>query len=407
MLSQSHIEEVVALALKEDAPNGDITSERLIPADASALAELSAREPGVFSGSAVFAAAFKLTDPSVSVTMHLHDGQPFVAGQSLATVSGPARAILTAERIGLNFIQRMCGIATLTSAYVEKTKGTKAEILDTRKTTPGFRAPEKWAVKIGGGENHRFALYDMIMLKDNHIDFAGGITLAIAKTKEYLKTNDLDLKIIVEARDLYEIEEILRESSLDCYWIPRKNFIFENKLKDEINLEFGEIQEVPLFSKINLEQKERGMKYNWELPHELRPSEIEAFSKQNIIAKQGYEVNKIDIKNKDIPDDIKDINEDITNKIIECAHSGECNHQCTEAFKIIPEELSFYKRMNLPIPRLCPNCRHYERLLQRNPMKLWHRKCMKPGCTNEFETSYSPDRPEIVYCENCYQQEII
>ena len=114
----------------------------------------------------------------------------------------------------------------------------------------------------------------------------------------------------------------------------------------------------------------------------------------------------IDIRTEDIPDDINDTDESIIGKIIECAHRGTCNQQCTEAFKIIPEELQFYKRMNLPLPRLCPNCRHYERLAQRNPLKLWHRKCMKPGCNNEFETSYSPDRPEIVYCEKCYQQEV-
>ena len=114
----------------------------------------------------------------------------------------------------------------------------------------------------------------------------------------------------------------------------------------------------------------------------------------------------IDIHSKDIPDFISDIKEDIIDKVIECEHRGECNQQCTEAFKIIPEELQFYKRMNLPLPHLCPNCRHYERLSQRNPLKLWHRKCMKEGCDNEFETSYSSDRPEIIYCEKCYQQEV-
>jgi len=115
----------------------------------------------------------------------------------------------------------------------------------------------------------------------------------------------------------------------------------------------------------------------------------------------------VDIKNKDLPEDILNVNDDILGKVIECSHTGSCNHQCTEAYKIISEELAFYKRMNLPIPRLCPNCRHYERLAQRNPMKLWHRSCMKEGCNNEFETSYSPEREEIVYCEKCYQQEVV
>ena len=115
----------------------------------------------------------------------------------------------------------------------------------------------------------------------------------------------------------------------------------------------------------------------------------------------------IDIKSNELPESIESVNEDILGKVIECSHKGECNHQCTEAFKIVPEEYAFYKRMSLPVPHMCPNCRHYERLTQRNPMKLWHRKCMNENCTNEFETSYNPDRPEIVYCERCYQQEVI
>ncbi len=129
--------------------------------------------------------------------------------------------------------------------------------------------------------------------------------------------------------------------------------------------------------------------------------------------KQGYKWKDkeernyvIDIKNEDIPNDIKDVKEDILGKVIECEHKGECNEQCTEAFKIISDELTFYKRMNLPLPHLCPNCRHYQRLKQRNPLKLWHRKCMHEGCNNEFETSYAPERPEIIYCEQCYNREV-
>ena len=158
---------------------------------------------------------------------------------------------------------------------------------------------------------------------------------------------------------------------------------------------------------------------------EFFPSELSPFAYNETIAQEYFPLTKveaieqgyrwkdkeernynIDIHTEDIPDNIKDISDNITDKIIECSHKGLCNQQCTEAFKIIEEELSFYKRMNLPIPRLCPNCRHYERLLQRNPMKLWHRSCMKEGCTNTFETSYSPERPEIVYCEKCYQNEV-
>jgi len=147
--------------------------------------------------------------------------------------------------------------------------------------------------------------------------------------------------------------------------------------------------------------------YNETIAQEYFPLTKEEALKQGYKWKEKEERNyTIDIKNEDIPDDIKEVDNDIIGKVIECAHKGTCNEQCTEAFKIIPEELQFYQRMNLPLPRLCPNCRHYQRLSQRNPLKLWHRHCMKEGCTNEFETSYSPDRPEIIYCERCYQQEV-
>ena len=168
-----------------------------------------------------------------------------------------------------------------------------------------------------------------------------------------------------------------------------------------------------------IDAKGRVYKYGEFFPPELSPfcynetiaQEYFPLTKEEAI-KQGYkwkdkEVRNyiIDIKNEDIPNDIKDVTDNIIGKVIECAHK-DCNHQCTEAFKIIPEELSFYKRMNLPLPRLCPNCRHYARLQQRNPLKLWHRKCMHEGCNNEFETSYAPERPEIVYCESCYNKEV-
>lgn len=180
MLTPEVINKIVSAALHEDAPNGDITSEHLIPEDAVAVAELAAREPGVFSGEAVFIAAFKLTDDRVSVEMKIKDGEKFEKGQLLALVTGPARAVLTAERIGLNFVQRMCGIATLTAAYVAKIAGTKAAILDTRKTTPGLRAFERQAVLNGGGRNHRFSLSDQVMAKDNHLAVltSGGKDLA-------------------------------------------------------------------------------------------------------------------------------------------------------------------------------------------------------------------------------------
>jgi len=169
MLTRSTIDRVVAAALEEDAPWGDLTSEYLITETAVARADLVAREPGVFSGGEVFAAAFRLTDPAVDVELIVEDGEWFEPGDVLAVVSGRARAVLTAERIGLNFVQRMSGIATLTGLYVAEVAHTGARIADTRKTTPGLRAFERHAVVNGGGHNHRFSLSDAVMAKDNHL----------------------------------------------------------------------------------------------------------------------------------------------------------------------------------------------------------------------------------------------
>ena len=169
-----------------------------------------------------------------------------------------------------------------------------------------------------------------------------------------------------------------------------------------------------------VDAKGRIYKYGEFFPTELSPfaynetvaQEYFTLKKEQVLS-QGYKWKdgekrnyQIDIKNENISDDIKEVNEDIIGKVLECAHQGKCNEQCTEAFKIIPTEFQFHKRMNLPLPKFCHNCRHYQRLKQRNPFKLWHRKCMKESCLNEFETSYAPDSPEIVYCEKCYQQEV-
>ena len=169
MLTQTVIDRAVAAALEEDAPWGDITSENLIPESATARADLIAREPGVFSGGDVFAAAFRLTDPRIQVELAVRDGEAFQRGAVLAIVTGPARGVLTAERIGLNFVQRMTGIATLTARYVAEVAHTGARIADTRKTTPGLRAFERQAVRDGGGHNHRYSLSDAVMAKDNHL----------------------------------------------------------------------------------------------------------------------------------------------------------------------------------------------------------------------------------------------
>ncbi|GAA1438335.1 carboxylating nicotinate-nucleotide diphosphorylase [Leifsonia poae] len=169
MLTTQIIETVVRAALTEDAPWGDITSELLIPESAYATARLAAREPGTFSGGAVFAAAMTLTDPAITVELAVADGDVFEAGDTLATVSGPARSVLQAERVALNLVQRMSGIATLTAQYVREAAHTSARIVDTRKTTPGLRAFERHAVRSGGGHNHRFSLSDAVMAKDNHL----------------------------------------------------------------------------------------------------------------------------------------------------------------------------------------------------------------------------------------------
>jgi nicotinate-nucleotide pyrophosphorylase (carboxylating) len=210
MLSNQIIEEVVQRALNEDAPWGDVTSEHLIPATATATAELAAREAGVFSGADVFAAAFLLTDPSLDVQLFLEDGDSFVAGQELGMVTGSARSVLTAERIGLNFVQRMSGIATLTAKYVEAVAGTKARIVDTRKTTPGLRAFERHAVVSGGGRNHRFSLSDAVMAKDNHLAIltAGGkdLTTELRRVKNELPHT---MKLEVEVDRLDQIPPVL------------------------------------------------------------------------------------------------------------------------------------------------------------------------------------------------------
>lgn len=210
MLNHDEIQRVVSEALQEDAPFGDVTSEHLIPEDATAVAELAAREPGTFSGGAVFEAAFKITNPDLVVELKIKDGEKFTAGQLLATVTGPARAVLTAERIGLNFVQRMCGIATLTAQYVEKVSGTKAQILDTRKTTPLLRKFERQAVLDGGGRNHRFSLSDMVMAKDNHLAVLihGGkdLTTELIRVKNELPNK---MKLEVEVDRLDQIDAVL------------------------------------------------------------------------------------------------------------------------------------------------------------------------------------------------------
>ena len=233
MISQKdfdkEIDLIIANAIREDVGDGDHSSLACIPYDATGKARLLVKDEGILAGVAFAQKVFEFVDPGLEVDIRITDGSPVKYGDEAFYVSGNSQSILKAERLVLNAMQRMSAIATKTSRYVKLLEGTGTKILDTRKTTPGIRALEKWAVKIGGGENHRFALYDMIMLKDNHIDFCGGITKAIQVTREYLKDNRLDLKIIVEARSLEEIKEILQNEGV--YRILIDNFNYEDTRK--------------------------------------------------------------------------------------------------------------------------------------------------------------------------------
>ncbi len=220
---------IIQNGIREDIGPGDYSSLACIPASATGKAKLLVKDEGIIAGVQFAKMVFENVDPTLQVETFIEDGATVKYGDEVFHVSGSSQSILKAERLVLNSMQRMSAIATKTNQYVQLLQGTKTKILDTRKTTPGFRACEKWAVKIGGGENHRFALYDMIMLKDNHNDFAGGITNAINKTKEYLKLHNLDLKIIVEARNLDEIKEILKSDGI--YRILIDNFNFEDTQK--------------------------------------------------------------------------------------------------------------------------------------------------------------------------------
>jgi nicotinate-nucleotide pyrophosphorylase (carboxylating) len=221
---QNELHIIIENAIREDVGPGDYSSLSCIPESASGKAKLLVKEGGIIAGVAFAKMIFTYVDPSLIVETFIQDGVPVTYGDVVFHVQGSSQSILKAERLVLNSMQRMSAIATKTHKFVQLLEGTTTKILDTRKTTPGFRAPEKWAVKIGGGVNHRFALYDMIMLKDNHNDFAGGITKAIAKTKVFLKENNLDLKIIVEARNLDEIREILQAEGIHRILIDNFNF---------------------------------------------------------------------------------------------------------------------------------------------------------------------------------------
>jgi nicotinate-nucleotide pyrophosphorylase (carboxylating) len=196
-------------ALHEDIREGDHTSNSTVPENAQGKARLLVKDKGIVAGVELAELIFKTVDQSLKVEVLIKDGEPIEYGQIVLYVEGNDRSILTAERLVLNCMQRMSGIATVTNEIVKKLEGTKCKVLDTRKTTPGFRLLEKWAVKIGGGVNHRFGLFDMILIKDNHVDYAGGIKNALFSAQKYLKEKNINLPIEIEVRNLTELEEAL------------------------------------------------------------------------------------------------------------------------------------------------------------------------------------------------------
>ncbi|MGB5821534.1 MAG: carboxylating nicotinate-nucleotide diphosphorylase [Saonia sp.] len=231
---QEEVDYIIKNAIREDVGDGDHSSLACIPGTAKGKAKLLVKDQGIIAGIDFARQVFAYVDKDLQMDLLLQDGETVAYGDIVFYVEGSSQSILKAERLVLNAMQRMSAIATKTDQFVQLLEGTNTKILDTRKTTPGLRALEKWAVKIGGGENHRFALYDMIMLKDNHIDFAGGITEAISKTRQYLKDTHRDLKIIVEARDLKEVHTILESEGI--YRILLDNFNYEDTRKAVITI---------------------------------------------------------------------------------------------------------------------------------------------------------------------------
>lgn len=222
-------------ALNEDVGPGDFTSLSTIPADAVQSANLLVKDDGVIAGIELAAHIFNQLDPKLELKVLLSDGDNVSKGDIAFTVSGPARSITIAERLVLNCMQRMSGIATATWNLVQKVKDLPVKVVDTRKTTPLFRYFEKWAVRIGGGHNHRYALYDMILIKDNHVDFAGGTVEAIARARNYMQENKLNLKIEIEVRNFDELSEVLAHGNVDRIMLDNFNVSDLKKAVDIIN----------------------------------------------------------------------------------------------------------------------------------------------------------------------------
>ena len=227
------IDEFITNALKEDVGDGDHTSLATIPTGTTGKAKLLVKDNGILAGVELAAEIFHVVDDKLKLTVFLNDGAEIKYGDVAFEVEGDAQSILKAERLVLNCMQHMSGIATTTNEIVDVLKGTNTKVLDTRKTTPGLRYLEKWAVRIGGGVNHRFGLYDMILIKDNHVDYAGGIQEAIEGAHNYLTANNKKLAIEIEVRNLEELEEVLQTGGVDRILLDNFNF---SDLSDAVDM---------------------------------------------------------------------------------------------------------------------------------------------------------------------------
>ncbi len=232
------IPQIISEALLEDIREGDHTSLATIPPESKGTAELIIKQEGILAGTEVAREVYRQVNDLVKVEILIPDGSQVKPGDIVMRISGPSMSILTGERLALNFMQRMSGIATQTHKIAKKLEGTKAKILDTRKTTPLMREIEKYSVRMGGGANHRFGLFDLILIKDNHIDFAGGITQAIDATHDYLKKNNLDIKIEIEVRDFKELNEVLARGGVHRVMLDNFDPAMLKKAVDLINGRF-------------------------------------------------------------------------------------------------------------------------------------------------------------------------
>lgn len=238
-ITEKYIHQFVGAALAEDIGDGDHSSLASIPAGATKKAKLLVKDSGILGGVLLAEKIFRFFDKDLRLEIFKTDGAVVTSGDIAFSVEGSARSILTTERLVLNCMQRMSGIATKTSRLVSLIAGTGATVLDTRKTTPNFRLMEKWAVRIGGGQNHRIGLFDMVMLKDNHIDMAGGIEQAINRTKDYLRAGKKDLKIEIETRNLAEVKEVVRIGGIDIIMLDNMSL---QEMKEAVGLIGGAFQ---------------------------------------------------------------------------------------------------------------------------------------------------------------------